>query len=87
MILDGAVFVSAANNLLAQSFVKHLHELPPDVSPQALLEAGATHFMQVVSATELPDVLRAYNNSISPMSILAAVVDRCGFRRSWYGLD
>ena len=62
--LGGAIFISAANTLFNNVLVTSLHNFAPHVYAQAVIDAGATGFRNVVTASDLPLVLLAYNRAV-----------------------
>ncbi|KAK3313584.1 putative MFS multidrug transporter [Apodospora peruviana] len=62
--IGGAIFITIANTIFANSLVKKLVEYVPDIDVPRVLAAGATGFTKVVPDAQLPGVLRAYADSI-----------------------
>lgn len=77
MYLGGAVFVSAGNNVMNGGLVKYLHQMAPNVNPDIIVNAGATHFRNVVDKADLPSVLLAYNHAITRTFYIAAASASC----------
>lgn len=61
--LGGAVFLSAAQNVLSSHLIANLSSFP-DVDASTIIETGATALRSVFSTADLPDVLVAYNKAI-----------------------
>jgi MFS family permease len=63
-LFGGAVFVSVANNLFNTHLISSLLEKVPGLDPAVVVAAGATKLQSVVSATDYPLVLLAYNDAL-----------------------
>jgi hypothetical protein len=55
-----------------QGILTFIPQLAPDVKPEVVIEAGATHFRDVISKDDLPGVLLGYNHAITQTFYLAA---------------
>ncbi|CAI7636444.1 unnamed protein product [Penicillium glandicola] len=66
-----AVFLSLAETIFSNSFRTLITEYAPSVNGQSIIDAGATGFRQVVSGTDLANVLIAYAKSIDRVFYLA----------------
>jgi hypothetical protein len=62
-------------NIFSNGLSKNLPIYAPDVSASVIINAGATHLRDVVTAEQLPGVLQAYMIAINQSFILAIV---CG---------
>ena len=58
--LGGAIWISVAQNVFANSLINGITDAGVRTSPQVILSAGATQVTQVVSPDQLPQVLAAY---------------------------
>ena len=68
--LGGAISISIAQNIFSNSLEKELVKYAPGVNPATVIAAGATHFREVISKTQLPGTLVAYNMAITRTYIL-----------------
>lgn len=57
---------------MTEGIFKYIHQLAPDVDPQTVIDAGATHFRDVVGKDDLTNVLLAYNHAITQTFNIAA---------------
>lgn len=63
--LGGSVFISVAQNVLDNKLIGNLLKLNlPDITPETIIDAGATDLRSIVPASELPRLLVAYNDAI-----------------------
>jgi hypothetical protein len=60
------------NVIFLESLKDQIPKLAPNISPTAIVKAGATGFRAFVSPEDLPLVLKAYANSIDRTFYLAA---------------
>lgn len=51
---------------------KYLRQYSPNINPEVVIRAGATHMRQAVSTEDLPGVLQAYNHAITQTFYIAA---------------
>ena len=69
--LGGAVSISIAQNIFANTLVKEVPRYVPGVDPQVLLAAGATNVRAVVPPEMLEGVLWGYNKAVVSSYVLA----------------
>lgn len=69
--LGGAISISIAQNIFANTLVKEVPKYAPGLDPQILLMAGATNVRKVVPPEMLNGVLFAYNKAVTSSYILA----------------
>lgn len=67
-----AIFLTVLDTVLDSRLRVELRELVPDIDPDVVLEAGATGFRKIVSAQDLPGVLKAYSNSLDVVFYILA---------------
>lgn len=63
--LGGSLFLLAAQNVFQNKLLEYLQQQVPNLNPLIVLAAGATELKNIISATELPGVLIAYNDAIT----------------------
>lgn len=64
--LGGAIFASAAQNVLDNSLIKNLTRNPvPGIAPATIVSAGATDLRSIVPSQYLQQFLVSYNDAIS----------------------
>jgi hypothetical protein len=68
----GTMFLAASNTILSNSLKTQIPKYAPSVDVQTVISAGATGVRNVVSATDLEGVLRAYAKSIDGVFYLVA---------------
>lgn len=73
-MLSGAVFVSVGQNVLDTKLVNRLVKLVPNLSPEDIVNTGATDLRSIVPDNELHGVLVAYNSAIRQTFLVACVV-------------
>lgn len=61
----GAIFLSLAQTSFSNMLKHDLREYAPGVSPELVLESGATNIRKIVTGDELQGVLRAYTEAIT----------------------
>lgn len=66
----GAIFLAVAEVIFTQALRVKIPEYAPSVNTEAVIEAGATGFRQVVPAQDLPVVLVAYAKSVDQVFYL-----------------
>jgi hypothetical protein len=69
--LGGALSVSIAENILINHLRAAIPIDAPGVDPSLIINAGATHIREVVTAAQLPGVLLAYMSSLAQSFILS----------------
>ncbi|KAJ5501870.1 Major facilitator superfamily domain general substrate transporter, partial [Penicillium fimorum] len=62
--LSGAMFISIAQTVFENRLVASIMANAPNISPSALINAGAANLSQRVPKDILPSVLRAYNTAV-----------------------
>ncbi|KAJ5280674.1 hypothetical protein N7478_006046 [Penicillium angulare] len=62
--LSGSLFISIAQNVFQNRLVASVTKYAPMVSPQAVVDAGASHLSHRFSPEALPVVLYAYNRAV-----------------------
>jgi hypothetical protein len=77
--LGGAISISIAQNIFANTLVKDIIKNAPGVNPAAVISAGATHVREVVSAANLPGVLAAYSNAVTSAFIVPIATSGLAF--------
>ena len=74
-IFGGAVFVSVAENLFANTLISRLLALNiPGIDPSQIVSSGATNLRNVVESQYLPQVLEEYNAAIVKTFQLALIL-------------
>lgn len=74
--LGGAVFTAVGQNLYIDKFSSALERIG-GLDPSQLLKGGATDLTKAVPPALLPEVLRAYNNSLTKGTFFAALIVAC----------
>ncbi|KAI5263785.1 putative major facilitator superfamily transporter [Aureobasidium subglaciale] len=77
--LGGAISISIAQNIFANTLVKDIIKNAPGVNPAAVISAGATHVREVVSADQLAGVLMAYSNAVTSAFIVPIATSGLAF--------
>ncbi|KAI4765557.1 putative major facilitator superfamily transporter [Aureobasidium sp. EXF-12344] len=77
--LGGAISISIAQNIFANTLVKDIIKNAPGVNPAVVISAGATHVREVVSAANLPGVLAAYSNAVTSAFIVPIATSGLAF--------
>ncbi len=73
----GTSVVLALSNMIFQEGLRvQLPIYAPAVNPAAIIAAGATHFRDIVSAKDLPGVLKAYSLAIN--HVFYPIIPLCG---------
>jgi hypothetical protein len=75
--LGPAIALTLYNVDFAASLKSQLAEKVPNMSPQAIIQAGATGFRAIIAENDLPAVLVAYSNSIDRAFNLVAGYGSC----------
>lgn len=63
--LGGAMFISVAQNVFSNKLLTGLIATVPDLSPEVVLNVGATSLKNVIPVADLPAVLLAYNGALT----------------------
>lgn len=63
-ILGGTLFISVAENVFENRLVVELRRVAPELNASALINTGVTSLRNVVQASDLKEVLLAYNQAI-----------------------
>lgn len=72
--LGGAIFVSVGQNMLNSKLVSGIVKLVPDLSPERILNTGATELRQIVPAHDLQGVLVVYNSALRQVFVVATAM-------------
>ncbi|KAI7356019.1 MFS general substrate transporter [Hortaea werneckii] len=72
--LGGAIFVSVGQNVLNSKLVSGIVRLVPDLSPERILNTGATELRRIVPAHDLQAVLVAYNSALRQVFVVATAM-------------
>ncbi|RMX99898.1 hypothetical protein D0868_09303 [Hortaea werneckii] len=72
--LGGAIFVSVGQNVLNSKLVSGIIRLVPGLSPERILNTGATELRRIVPAQDLQGVLVAYNSALRQVFIVATTM-------------
>ncbi|RMY08144.1 hypothetical protein D0868_04972 [Hortaea werneckii] len=72
--LGGAIFVSVGQNVLNSKLVSGIVRLVPDLSPERILNTGATELRRIVPANDLQGVLVAYNSALRQVFVVATAM-------------
>ena len=62
--LGGAISISIGQNIFSNELVKNIPKYAPGVSPELVINAGATHLRDVIPANVLEGVLEAYAKAL-----------------------
>ncbi|KAJ5114045.1 hypothetical protein N7456_002579 [Penicillium angulare] len=79
----GSIFLAVAEVIFAQGLRRKIPEYAPSVNAEAVIQAGATRFREVVSAQDLPAVLLAYAKSIDQVFYLNTALSCAQFVFAW----
>jgi EmrB/QacA subfamily drug resistance transporter len=74
--LGGAVFVAVGQNVFFNKFLADLEKIP-GINAGAIVQLGATALKDAVPKEVLPQVLEAYNNSITKGPFFVALIVAC----------
>ncbi|RFU35989.1 hypothetical protein B7463_g365, partial [Scytalidium lignicola] len=77
--LGGAISISIAQNIFSNGLVKYLPMYAPSVSVDLISRSGATNLQHVVSAAQLPGVLRAYMGALDEAFVISIAVGGIAF--------
>ncbi|KAI9644894.1 hypothetical protein NHQ30_006922 [Ciborinia camelliae] len=72
--LGGAVSISIAQNVFSNGLVKYIPQYAPEVNPDLVYNAGATHLREVINPADLAGVLLAYSKALDQSFVLAIAV-------------
>jgi len=72
--LGGAISISIAQNIFSNGLRSNLPKYAPSVSPEVVINAGATYLRKAVSAEALPGVLEAYMVALQQAYVIPIVV-------------
>lgn len=72
--LGGAIFVSVGQNVFSNKLVQGITRLLPNVSPQLIVNTGATDLRRIFSGDELSQVLVAYNEALQNVFLISVVL-------------
>lgn len=75
--LGGAVFVAVGQNLFLDKFTSALEAMGDGIDLALVVQSGATELKQIVPADLLPQVLDAYNVSLTRGPFFAALIVSC----------
>ena len=81
--LGGAMFLTFASTIFTNSLKTLIPQYAPNVDPQIVIDAGASGFRKVVSATNLADVLVAYAKSVNRVFYMTASLASVCFVFAW----
>jgi hypothetical protein len=70
-LFGGALFVSLAQVIFTNGLASGLVKYAPTVVPSTVIDAGATAFRQVITAEQVPGVLKAYSSGLDHAFYLA----------------
>ena len=72
--LGGAISISVAQNIFSNGLSTNLPKYAPDVSAEAVINAGATHLREFVKPGLLAGVLKAYMVALSQAYVIPIAV-------------
>jgi hypothetical protein len=72
--LGGAIAISIAQNVFSNGLYKNLPLYAPTVPPKLVIQSGATYLRKVISATNLPGVLKAYMAALTDAYVIPIAV-------------
>jgi hypothetical protein len=70
-LFGGSLFISLSEVLFTNGLRSGLDQYAPGVNSTAVIEAGAAAFREVVTADQLPGVLKAYSTGVDHSLYLA----------------
>ena len=79
----GATFLTLAETDFSQSLLVAIPKYAPGANTTAVQSAGATDFRNVISAAELPGVLKAYSVSVDHVFYLVCASGAAAFVSAW----
>lgn len=77
--LGGALSISIAQNIFSNTLLQKLVADVPGINPQTVIQAGATHLVDVVPPALLPAVLVAYDDAVTTAFIVAIATGGIAF--------
>lgn len=77
--MGASLFLQFSTVIFSQSLQSALPKYAPKIDPKTILAAGATHFRQVIPVDAIPDVLKAYSESITHVFYLLTALAAAGF--------
>lgn len=80
--LGGAISISIAQNIFANTLVKEITKQVPDLDPYVVINAGAAHLRDEVTDAQLPGTLLAYNKALTTAFILPIAAGGIAFLSS-----
>jgi hypothetical protein len=72
--LGGALSISIAQNIFSNGLKSNLPIDAPGVDPTLVINAGATHIRETVTAAQLPGVLLAYMSALAQSFVISIAV-------------
>ncbi|TEA21690.1 Efflux pump mlcE [Colletotrichum sidae] len=81
--MGSAVALATGNAIFVSALKSDVPRFAPNVDPDAIVDAGATGFRRVVSASDLPGVLKAYVTSINKEFFLSLGLAIASFCFAW----
>jgi coenzyme F420-reducing hydrogenase delta subunit len=81
--LGSAVFLTAAQAIFSNTLHSHIANDAPGVNADAILAGGARMVRVLVSAQQLPAVLRAYSKAIDAVMYLGVGMGVLAFTCAW----
>ncbi|CAG7972926.1 unnamed protein product [Penicillium olsonii] len=82
--MGASLFLQLSTVIFSQSLLKALPKYAPGVDPKVIVQAGATHYRQVISKEALPGVIMAYSKSIINVYYFLAGLGVAGFAASCF---
>jgi len=82
--LGGALMTVIAQTIFTNSLSRTLHEYAPKLDASAIIKAGSTAMRSLVSANDLPHLLKAYSESSSRTFYLTTAIAMAGFFVSYW---
>ncbi len=73
-MLGGAIFISVGQNIFTSNLVTRLTALNHGLTPEQIINTGATDLRDALPANELHDVLVEYNLALRQVFLVATVV-------------
>lgn len=74
-----AIGIAAAQNIFVNALARALRTNVPQLNPQVIIDAGATHIRNVSPPELLPEVILAYNYGVTQSFILAIATGGLAF--------
>ena len=81
--LGSAVFLTVAQAIFSNSLHAHIAHDAPGVDADAIIAAGVRMVRKLVSAEQLPGVLRAYSKAIDTVMYLGIGMSVSAFACAW----